>query len=237
MKVSAIVSAYYAEPYIKGRLENLLMQKPMPEIVVIAQRGSFEEEVVQEYDVDFASHSVFNIIRTDDIPTIYEAWNMGIKAAKGEYVTNSNCDDRLNIGALRRMSNALDNHSMDVVFANVRIEYENGTGNDWKRVPDETGAWQNPIDTLIERCVLGPMPMWRKSLHDDVGYFDEQYKHAGDYEMWLRFAFGGAEFYYIDEVLGTYLKRPDSDEHKFKHQSIMETQMAQGDYKERLENE
>ena len=237
MKVSAIVSAYYAEKFIKNRLENLLMQDPIPQIVVIAKSGGVEEKTAQEAQVDWYSHDVIKLISTQGTPTIYEAWNMGIKAAKGEYVTNANCDDKFNPGALKRMAQIMDdNPDIGVVFSNVYVEHVDGKGNNWKRISDETGPWKNPIDTLIDRCVIGPMPMWRKSLHDEYGYFDEQYRHAADYEMWLRFAFGGAGFYYIDETLGVYLKRKDSDEHRYKQQSVMETQMARGDYVERLEN-
>ena len=237
MKVSAIVSAYYAEKFIKDRLDNLAMQVPMPEIVVIAKRGGAEEEITREFEVDWYSHGIVTLIITDGTPTIYEAWNMGIKAAKGEYVTNANCDDKFNPGALKRMAQIMDdNPDIGVVFSNVYVEHENGRSNNWKRIDDETGPWKNPIDTLINRCVIGPMPMWRKSLHEQHGYFDEQYRHAADYEMWLRFAFGGAGFYYIDETLGVYMNRKNSDEHKYKAQSVMETQMARGDYLERLEN-
>ena len=237
MKVSAIVSAYYAEKFIKNRLENLLMQDPIPQIVVIAKSGGVEEKTAQEAQVDWYSHDVIKLISTQGTPTIYEAWNMGIKAAKGEYVTNANCDDKFNPGALKRMAQIMDdNPDIGVVFSNVYVEHVDGKGNNWKRISDETGPWKNPIDTLIDRCVIGPMPMWRKSLHDEHGYFDEQYRHAADYEMWLRFAFGGVGFYYIDETLGVYLKRKDSDEHRYKQQSVMETQMARGDYVERLEN-
>ena len=238
MKVSAIVSAYYAEQFIQDRLDNLAMQAPMPELVVLTKRGSKEEEITKEFNVDWYSHGIVKHIITDGTPTIYEAWNMGIKASKGEYVCNANSDDLFKPGALRRMAKVMDdNPDIGVVFSNVYVEHEDGRGNEWKRIPDETGPWNNPIETLINRCVVGPMPMWRKSLHDEHGYFDEQYRHAADYEMWLRFAFGGAEFYYINEALGVYRNRKESDEHKYKVQSVMETQMAQGDYLERLENE
>ena len=237
MKVSAIVSAYYAEKFIKNRLENLLMQDPIPQIVVIAKSGGVEEKITQEFQVDWYSHDVIKLISTQGTPTIYEAWNMGIKAAKGEYIINANCDDKFYPGALAKMANVMDNDpNVGVVFSNVFRQHENGKGDHWKRIPDETGILDNALNIIMERCIIGPMPMWRKSLHAEHGYFDEQYRHAGDYEIWMRFVFGGVKFYYINESLGIYMNRKDSDEHRYKQQSVMETQMARGDYVERLEN-
>ena len=51
-------------------------------------------------------------------------------------------------------------------------------------------------------------PMWRKSLHDEHGLFDSTYKSAGDWEFFLRCAFGGAQFKKINEVLGLYYFNP-----------------------------
>ncbi len=45
--------------------------------------------------------------------------------------------------------------------------------------------------------------MWRKSLHDEIGYFDVKYKTAADYEFWLRAA-RKYEFIHIKEFLGLY---------------------------------
>ncbi len=35
---------------------------------------------------------------------------------------------------------------------------------------------------------MGPQAMWRKSVHDEVGYFDETLPVATDYEFWCRVA-------------------------------------------------
>jgi len=51
-------------------------------------------------------------------------------------------------------------------------------------------------------------PMWRKSLHAEYGYFDEKYRSAGDWDFWLRCAFGGAQFIKHPEILGVYYFNP-----------------------------
>ena len=51
-------------------------------------------------------------------------------------------------------------------------------------------------------------PMWKRSLHDDAGKFDDTFKSAGDWEMWLRAASKGKKFKKIPNVLGLYYFNP-----------------------------
>ena len=67
---------------------------------------------------------------------------------------------------------------------------------------------------------MGPQPMWRRSLHDEYGYFDPEYITSGDYEFWLRIS-QTYDFYHIDQFLGLYLRSPLSIEHQnTNHQKI-----------------
>lgn len=228
-KVSAIVSAYFAEEYIEGRLTNLLEQSLKPEVIVICQSGSKEHEIAKRFDV--------KIIETPDIPTIYEAWNMGVKVAEGEYLTNANCDDRLYPRALEKLAKALDDHtSYDTAYFNVNIvEAIDGA-------PIGTFEFMNGgLDDLVYRgCFMGPMPMWRKSIHDKIGYFEESYvlkngdeykpRIVSDYEFWMRMAKAGSKFFKIEQVLGAYLKRDNSLEHGQKLRHVWEASRARGKY-------
>src|SRR3990167_2217812 len=76
--VSCIVSAYYAEEFLAGRLQNLVEQSTQPEIIVVCRRGSKEYSIASAWE---NSKSLIRVIETDDIPTIYAAWNLGIQAA------------------------------------------------------------------------------------------------------------------------------------------------------------
>jgi GT2 family glycosyltransferase len=175
--VTAIVSAYYAQQFILDRIYNLLEQDPRPEIIVVCQRHSHEEVVASCFPV--------KVIQTDDIPFISVAWNIGIKAATGDYVTNANSDDKLKPGALALMADTLDLHpEIGVVFGNVdRIIEGEKTGAEWKRCKQPQGEYDT-AELLGGRYIIGAMPMWRREL----GLYDENIRFAQDYEVFARLA-------------------------------------------------
>lgn len=220
MKISAIVSAYYAERYLDGRLENLLAQTPKPEVIVVCKVESQEHVIASKYDV--------RLVLTQNIPTIYDAWNMAITEATGEYITNANCDDRLYPFALAKLSEALDKHPQySIAYSDCDIVDTIGGK------PIGRYEWlEGDIEQLLAGCFLGPCPMWRKSLHDKHGMFDAEMHAAGDYEYWLRLSKAGEKFYHLKQATGAYLNRQDSAEHRTKLRSIWETARARGRYRE-----
>jgi hypothetical protein len=215
MTVSAIVSAYYAKDFIRARLDNLMYQVPRPEVIVVAQLGSLEAEIAKTYDIMW--------ILTPDIPTIYAAWNMAIKASNCDYITNANCDDHIYSGSYAEMAKVLnDDQSIGLVYGNEN--QTDGKTNILKQRP------QGDFGLLTKMCFVGPMPMWRKSLHDKFGYFNESFRVCGDYEFWLRIAANGVKLHHIPRALGLYLNRPNSAEHRQRIVATSEKEFLQRTY-------
>ena len=53
------------------------------------------------------------------------------------------------------------------------------------------------------------MPLWRKSIHNKIGVFNQEYKFAGDWEMWLRMVESGSKFKRVDGTHGLYYLNPE----------------------------
>lgn len=215
IKVSAIVSTYNSERFIRGCLEDLtnqtLYKKGALEIIVIDSCSPQNERtIIEEFQ---KTHHNIVYVRTKKRETIYAAWNRAIKIAKGEYITNANTDDRHRKDALEVMSMYLDNNiEVALVYSDQVITQKE---NDTFEACIPIGYFQWPdFDRiqLIHTSCIGPQPMWRKSLHDDVGYFDETLVVAGDYEWWLRVS-KKYMFKHIPELLGLYLLSSGGVEH------------------------
>jgi glycosyltransferase involved in cell wall biosynthesis len=215
IKVTAIVSAYNSEKFIRGCLEDLVDQTlyhkgGLEIIVVISGSQQNEEAVVKDFEARYA-HILS--IKTEERETIYAAWNRGIKKARGEYITNANTDDRHRQDALEIMARVLDeNPSVALVYGDQIITTKE---NETFTRCTSAAFFQLPEfdrDILLHRQCIGPQPMWRKTLHEELGYFREEFTIAGDYEWWLRVS----EKYplkHIPELLGLYLWNPVGTEH------------------------
>jgi cellulose synthase/poly-beta-1,6-N-acetylglucosamine synthase-like glycosyltransferase len=210
--ITALVSAYYAEDYIGRRLDNMLSSKVAPEIIVVCQAGSTEHKIAQRYAV--------TTVATQDVPTIGKAWNIGIKLSSGEYLTTANTDDLWLPGGMEQLVKVLDDDpGVDLVFA-ANMKAEAGGIEKWNRYGAVSGVIDFPYELFSRRCIVGPMPVWRRSIHKSIGLFDETMTVACDYDMWLRMADAAMSLYYVPEPCGIYERRPDSLEHR--NQSILQ---------------
>ncbi len=221
-KVSAIISAYFAERFLERKIQNLLDQSLVPQIVVVAQRGSKEEAIAGMF-------GNLTLELTPDIPTVYAAWNLGLAVSQGEYITSANSDDVHYEGALEKLAHALDhNRHAAAAYFNVNrivsLDEPKAVGRfEWAEGGLNELYWQG--------CFLGPMPMWRKSLHEAYGLFDGTFTSAGDYEFWMRVAAGDCKFFHIRQVLGAHLERADSLEHRSGLRSTWEAARAKAKYR------
>lgn len=207
-RVSIITSLYNGDEFIAGFLSDITRQTIFNQcelIIINANSPGNEEGVIQEYMQRFP-----NIVykRLIDDPGLYAVWNMGIKMARADFITNANIDDRRNPESLAIHAAALEQNSkIDLVYSEYRVT----------EVPNESFEHSSSQYTvypcefspnLMHKCLPGPQPMWRKSLHDKYGYFDESFKSAGDFEMWNRAASKGAQFKRVPGISGLYYVNP-----------------------------
>src|SRR5688572_6698772 len=93
-RVTAIVSTYQSERFIRGCLEDLEAQTiagQMEVIVVDSASPQNERQIVEEFQ---QRHSNITYVRTTERETLYAAWNRGIGMTRAPYITNANADDR-----------------------------------------------------------------------------------------------------------------------------------------------
>ena len=207
-KVTAIVSTYASEGFITECLDDLVGQTIFDQMeIVIVDSGSpeAEKDIILEYQQRFPNITYLRTQRE----TVYAAWNRGIRLARGTYITPFSTNDRLKKDAYEILANTLDSQQdVVLVYGDTYLT----------RLPHETfefhtrcGQWRWPeysFEDLLHNCRVGPHPMWRRNVHETIGYFDEQYKAIGDQEFWLRM---GEQFnlMHIPEVTGLYWVSPE----------------------------
>ena len=186
--VSAIVSTYNAERFIKGRLDDLLSQtigKKLEIIVIDSGSTQYEGDIVKEYQ---KLHPNIKYLRTER-ETVYKAWNRGIELSSGKYLTNANTDDRLRKDAYEVLSTFLDDHSeYALVYPDVLVTRNENESFEINSSDAMYKLNEHDREILLNGlCYVGPMPMWRKSVHEKVGLFDPDFITSGDFEFWVNF--------------------------------------------------
>lgn len=209
-KVTALVSTYKSEAFIAECLSDLVNQTiagNLEVIVVDADSPEGEGAIVAEFQKRYPN---IKYIRTPERIGVYAAWNIAIEAASGEYLISVSTNDRLRREACEIMARTLDaNPSVAAVYGNTYL-----TGIPHQTFEQHTLAgtylWpEYSFENLLQTCMVGPHPMWRKEVHKHVGLFDESYTAIGDQDMWLRI---GEKFdlLHIPDVTGLYWVTGDS---------------------------
>jgi glycosyltransferase involved in cell wall biosynthesis len=220
--VSAIVSTYNSERFLRGCLDDLEQQTIADKLeVIVVNSGSQENEeaIVREYRQKY-NNIIY--IKTEHREGIYSAWNRAVKVARGTFLTNANTDDRHREDALEKMAQTLlANPDVALVYGDqVCTDTPNGTFAN-HHVIEMAKRPEYSRERLLFGCCVGSQPMWRKSLHDELGYFDETLTCGSDWDFWLRIS-SKYKFKHIPDFLGLYYYNEDGIEHGRKIHSLYE---------------
>jgi len=214
--VSAIISLYKGEKFIRGRLEDLLAQtlgKEVEIVIIDSNSPQKERSIIEEY---LPGNDNIKYIRTDFTESMYAAWNRGISLSSGRYITNANADDRLAPFALERLVKALEESpEAGMVYGDYFVSPVENEGflaaKSAGRPVRHSDPW-TPL-RLLNGYMCGPQSLWRRELHDDHGImFDGSFEVTGDYRFVADIS-KVTSLMHIPEVLGVYY-RSTADENK-----------------------
>lgn len=210
-QVSVLVAVRNAEGFLPGCLDSLVAQSVAADLEVLviesAPRGG-EAEIVAAYQRRFPEARLRSVVAPRQ--GLYAAWNAGLRHATADLVMNLNADDRLRSDAIEILMTALREHpEIALVYGDSFITKV--ANESFERNSSRGRRFHWPAYThkrLLLGCICGPHPLWRRRVHDEVGFFDESFQITGDYEMWLRIA-ARHPLLRVDEPLGLYYANPD----------------------------
>lgn len=207
-KISIITSVYNGDEFIEGFLADITQQTIFDQcelIMINANSPGNEEPVIRRYMERYP-----NIIykRLDFDPGLYTVWNMAIRLSRGQYITNANLDDRVAHNCYEVHAAELDKDPEIMLVYSDR--YDTRTPNETFEHNTGEKAQSSPVFSkqMMFQCWISNNPMWRRSLHDQYGYFDIRYTYSADWEMWLRAAEAGAMFKKVEGYYSLYYYNP-----------------------------
>ncbi|CAB4955489.1 unannotated protein [freshwater metagenome] len=224
--VSILCVAFEAGDNLQGCLENLANQTRFHECEILCfyDRGSkgMEKSILDAFLGRLGPR--LRLIPVDEDPGLYELWNLGVTLARGPYITNANPDDRRHPQMIEWGVEHLESDAtLDLVAFPLDVTLEHVTSwEDSERLATWFQDFAGPIsvagmfETVAEATVQSRnlphcMPLWRKSLHQRFGCFEEhKFGPSADWEFWLRCLDGGANLLMDDRVGGLYSMREGS---------------------------
>ncbi len=174
--VSVITAVFNGNDYIADCLESVLIQDyPLIEHIVV-DGGSVDGtiEMLRRYEDRVA------LWISERDRGVYDAWNKGLRLARGEWIAFLGADDIYLPGAISAYMK-LAAQSPEAEFLSSRARLNHPTGYS----PIFGGPWEWPqFSTAMTTIHVGTMH--RRSLFERYGEFDTTYRIAGDYEYLLR---------------------------------------------------
>jgi len=238
--VSAIASLYKGGKFIEQFMDNITSQTCFDDycelVIIDADSPENEAETIERY---CKRHKNIVYRRMDYRIGIYDAWNVGVKLSKGEYLTNTNLDDIRRGDSFELQAGVLDNLPfVDVVYQDFLYTFD-------PRLPVEEivrfGYKSHlPVVSPINMMDFNSphnAPMWRKRLHDELGYFDTSFQSAGDYEFWLRCLAAGKVFYKTNDPHVVYYQNPEGLSTRPDSRGVEESKRIHRTYGRRLISE
>ncbi|WP_031304381.1 MULTISPECIES: glycosyltransferase family 2 protein [Bacillus amyloliquefaciens group] len=183
MNISIVIVTYNRIPALCELLESISMQTIKPyEVIIVNDAGESVEQAKQLY-----SDLPIQIIDLEQNAGHVEARNAGVKKASGDCIMLCDDDDFITPGHLERMAAALAD--ADFVHSDAEIvsfEEQGGTRYPMSRKPFAYTA--DYADMRVFSTYVPSGSMYRRSLHDTLGYFDPDVHNYWDWDFYLRAA-------------------------------------------------
>ena len=210
-KISVVTSIYNSDAFLPRWIANISQLHDLEWcefVIVVVDAGAKERELLDQLATQLPRAVVIHVTAPC---TIYQAWNIAVSASTAPYITNMNVDDLRSPEALIVARKILDDYPwVDVVTTDVAIELE-PTGS-WRECEQIGAVARLPLTTMpvLQSRVNPPhnAPMWRRSLHDELGMFDERMTSSADFDFWLRCARAGKKFFASPRVTAAYFDNP-----------------------------
>jgi hypothetical protein len=192
-RVDVIIPCYKYGHFLGECVRSVLTQEGVQVRVLIIDDASPDQ--TEQVGTELASSDSRVVFRKHQVNKGHIAtYNEGLKWASEDYLLLLSADDVLVPGALCRATCLLDQHP-EVGLTHGRVirtdRPEEGRGAETPHPAWQIVSGENYIRSICktgENVVATPTAVARTSVQKQVGGYRKELPHAGDMEMWLRFA-------------------------------------------------
>jgi hypothetical protein len=222
-RVSFITSIFKGAEFMRGFLENIAvaaLESGGEVILMDANSPQNEYEIFQDFIQQYPQLAhLFKYNKLDVDPGLYNCWQLGIEQSCSEYVSNANLDDRRSPYQAKILLDEL-NKKPAYSGAASAIRANTSRNTAWYCLTDNQYWFDKGYKEVIDfenlhlsdsnghvksQNIMHCMPVWKKSLHDEFGFFNEnEYGTSADWAFWLECTLNGSKFILVPAVLSQY---------------------------------
>ena len=180
--ISVIVPTFNRKDMLSRALLSIFSQSHEPFEVIVVDNGSNDntQEMLRD---EFPKVRLL----LEPEQGVSRARNKGICEATGEWIAFLDSDDEWQPDKLEVQTREILG-SENIISHTDELWYRNGVRVNPKNIHKKSGGYI--FDRCLELCCISPSSvMVKKTLFDEIGYFDEKLPACEDYDMWLRVCF------------------------------------------------
>jgi glycosyltransferase involved in cell wall biosynthesis len=182
--VSVVITAYNASKWIGETLESVLAQDFTDFEVIVVDDGSTDDTTAVV--AGFGGRVCCIHKPNGGQPS---ARNVGIRAARGEYIAFVDADDLWAKEKLRLQVDLIKRTGVAWVYCDA-YTFDDKSGRRLGRFGKANRQYDGDIlkSLFLAQFIPSPTPIIRRTVFEHVGYFDEHIRVAEDWNMWLKIA-------------------------------------------------
>jgi glycosyltransferase involved in cell wall biosynthesis len=201
--ISIIIPVYNGALYLRQAIESALAQSYAQKEVIVVDDGSTDQswQIIQSYGAKIRALRQKN-------GGVSTALNLGIKNAKGEYISWLSHDDVYHPDKLRRQVQAInqlprDRQKRTIIFSNYKIIDQNSEVIEVPAIEKvhDLRKFVCPLYPVMKGLIFGCTLLIPKLCFVESGYFDPALRTSQDYDLWFKFFHKYPVYFQTDYLL------------------------------------
>ncbi len=181
--ISVIIPTYNRKEALIKAVDSVLSQTYTNFELIIVDDGSTDDTSLMFKDNDNENGKIKYIYQENG--GVSKARNTGIKFAKGELISFLDSDDEWLPKKLEKQIDFLKKNKNIKICHTNEIWIKNGVRINQHNKHKKYGGWIYQKSLYL--CLISPSAVIiHKSVFEDVGMFNEEFKAGEDYDLWLR---------------------------------------------------
>lgn len=196
--ISVIIAAKDCEKWLPETLSSLENQTFKDWNCFISMNGSSDKTLNIAKNA-MKRDSRFLVLESE-IPNKSLAVNRAIIASKRDWIAILDADD---LWHPKKLEIQVARITDDVDVLGTQMQYIDASGNSIQNTPSLPLLHEECISFLsnMNNPIANSSVLYRRKIHDEVGYYNPEFLGVEDYDMWMRSKRAGVKFMNVSDVL------------------------------------